>query len=249
MTVDFHERQQEFLHKQHEKREKYRSEEGKEFSFKPKINATSGVIIEADPERCNENSEQKYDRLYNKDVRKANENRELMEEELYSKYTYQPKINHLSRLMVADRAPTDILNLTQISKSTLTHPIHQEYEQKHRKECTFKPKINNNYSNVRSEYTNKDILKAKLQEKAMQRRQVEEQKRMDQEYEELKDCTFKPVINNDQYQAHDQVVVVRGLSRYMELQELALKKTQDQIDREIKGKNLNYLFYSFWTRE
>lgn len=239
MSNDFYERQQEFLHKQHERREKYRSEEGKEFSFKPKINATSGVIIEADPDRANENSEQKYERLYNRDARKVNETREMIEEELYGKYTYQPQINHLSRLMAADRTSMDLLELTQNSK-LLTHSVHQEIEQKHRKECTFKPKINNNYNDIKSEYSNKDKLKAKLQEKAKQRRQTEEQKRMDKEYEELKDCTFKPIINNGVPQAHDQVVVVRGLSRYMELQELALKKTNDQIEREIKGKNFIY---------
>ena len=65
---------------------------------------------------------------------------------------------------------------------------------------------------------------------------------MDKEYEELKDCTFKPNINEGIPQAHNQVVVVRGLSRYMELQELRQKKNQDKIEREIELFGLGHKF-------
>ena len=66
---DFLERQQEFLHKQHEKLQNRRNEEGKEFSFKPQINTTSEIIVEANADRANETNEEKYMRLYAKDYK------------------------------------------------------------------------------------------------------------------------------------------------------------------------------------
>lgn len=66
---DFYERQQEFLHKQHEKLQNRRNQEGKEFSFKPKINPTSEVIVDADSDRANETNEERYMRLYAKDFK------------------------------------------------------------------------------------------------------------------------------------------------------------------------------------
>ena len=239
---NFHERQQDFLHKKHEKQEQQINNEGNQYSFHPQINSTSGVIVEADPDRCNEKGDDKYQRLYSKDYRKQMETRENIEYELYGQYNFQPKINPLSRVMAAERSNIDILELTQNTKSTLGHSVHQEIEERQRKECTFKPKINKNYNNVQSAYVNKSEMKAKLHEKAMERRQIEEQKRMDREYEELKDCTFKPNVNEGIPQAHNQVVVVRGLSRYMELQELKQKKHQDKLEREVEVFGLGHKF-------
>lgn len=237
---DFFERQQEFLHRQHEKREKYRNEEGKEFSFKPQINSTSGIIIEADPSRANETAEERYNRLYHKDVQKAEETRYQIEQELYGHYNYQPQINPLSRLMAADRPAAHMLDSTQ-NKSTLAHMIHQELDEKKRKEYTFKPKINNNYPEVKSAYANKEELKAKLEEKARERRLKGDQERKVREYQELKDCTFKPAIK-ELPRSHQEVVVVRGLARHMELQEMKIKKTQDQLEREAKVFGLGHKF-------
>ena len=69
-----------------------------------------------------------------------------------------------------------------------------------------------------------------------------DQERMDREYEELKYCTFKPNINDGFPNSHNNVVVVRGLARHMELVELAQKKTQDQIEREIQVFGLGHKF-------
>ncbi|CAI2385956.1 unnamed protein product [Moneuplotes crassus] len=239
---NFHERQQEFLHKKHERQEFHRNNEGRDFTFKPQINSTSAVIVEADPDRCTETREQKYGRLYKTDFQKAETTRQTIEQELYGKYDFKPQICPLSRVMAAQRESGNLLEYTQNTKSTLGHSVHQEIDSKSRKECTFKPKINRNYTNVKSAYVNKSEMKAKLQEKAMERRQKEEQKRMDREYEELRDCTFKPTINTGIPEAHNEIVVVRGLSRHMELQELKQKKDHDRLQREIEVFGLGHKF-------
>ena len=238
---DFHERQQDLLQRQHENRENRRNEEGKEFSFKPKINSTSGIMIEADPERSRENANDKFHRLYNIDKRKAEQTRDMIEQELYGQYTYKPQINNLSRMMAVDRTMDNMLDVNH-NKSTLSHTIHHEMDENKKKEYTFKPKINKNYPEVQSAYVSKADMKAKLAEKARERRMKQEKQRMDREYDELKDCTFTPVINHNIPEAHNEVVVVRGLARYMELQELAQKKTMDQIEREVEVFGLGHKF-------
>lgn len=240
-TKNFYERQQEFLHKQHEKREAKRNQEGQEFTFKPKINSTSNIIIEADPQRAGEQDTDKYNRLYQKDYQKAEAAKEALEYELYGKFTFKPEINNLSKLMAADRTTLDLIEAAQ-NKSTLTHNVHSEMNMQKIKECTFQPKINKNYKEIPATYTNKEEMKAKLEEKARLRRLKHEQVMNNREYEEIKDCTFKPTINQGVPKSINEVVVVRGLGRFMELQELAVKKTQDQLEREAQVFGLGHKF-------
>jgi hypothetical protein len=238
---NFYERQQEFLHKQHEKREAQRNEEGQQFSFKPQINSTSGIIVEADPERAGERDQDRYHRLYSKDFHKAEAAKEAIEQELYGQYTYKPVINQLSKLMAADRTHMDLLETTH-NKSTLSSNMHNEMNLQKVKDYTFKPKINNNYKEIPATLSNKDEMKAMLHEKARVRRMKQEQAINNKEYDEIKDCTFKPTVNQGIPKASSQVVVVRGLGRYMELQELAQKKTQDQLEREAQVFGLGHKF-------
>lgn len=172
---------------------------------------------------------------------KAEEARGAIEQELYSQYTYKPKINELSKLMAAHRSPNQLYEVSR-DKSTLSQTVHHELNEKKIKDYTYKPKINSNYPEIKSEYSNKDELKAKLQEKARQRRLKTDQERNNREYEELKYWTFKPTINEDYQRANNEVVVVRGLARHMELSEMALKKMQDQVEREIQVFGLGHKF-------
>lgn len=89
---DFYERQEAFIKKQYEKREEARKKWADEerFSFKPEINATSEVIVESDPNRGGENSQERIMRLYKKDQKKQEVVREIIEREVYSQYTFKP---------------------------------------------------------------------------------------------------------------------------------------------------------------
>jgi hypothetical protein len=62
-----------------------------------------------------------------------------------------------------------------------------------------------------------------------------EQMRKNKEYENLKDCTFTPnIIRSPPPGASNAPILVRGLGRFLEKQELARKKLQEQKDREEK---------------
>ena len=98
---DFYDRQQAFLEKQIEKREAIKNQHSDhaKCTFKPEINVTSEIIVESDPKRGNETEEDKFMRLYKKDQQKKEVVKEMLEKELYSDYTFQPKINRISKTL------------------------------------------------------------------------------------------------------------------------------------------------------
>ena len=118
-------------------------------------------------------------------------------------------------------------------------------------QCTFHPNINQNYQHIPSNYGAihypaylvestenlanfvplKDHLKMQLEEKARRRREMMEQERRNKEYEMLKDCTFKPKINEGVL-GNDKVVIVKGIGRHMELQDLKRKQEEEKLMRE-----------------
>ena len=66
-------------------------------TFVPKINRISQFLIEADPQRTNENSYEKVDRLSRKDAQKREIFQEQMHKAHYDQYTFKPEINKISK--------------------------------------------------------------------------------------------------------------------------------------------------------
>lgn len=59
----------------------------------------------------------------------------------------------------------------------------------------------------------------------------------------MKDCTFKPeILNNEPSTSKDQVVIVRGLGRHLELKELQKKKEEEKKLREAEVFGLFHKF-------
>ena len=87
---DFHERQNAFLQKQQENRQKAANKfgDGAQCTFKPEINLTSEIICESDPQRGLENQEDRFQRLYEQDRQKIQVVKEMKEQEVYGQYTF-----------------------------------------------------------------------------------------------------------------------------------------------------------------
>ena len=98
---NFHERQNEFLKKQIEKRQEISNKFGEQAhcTFKPAINLTSAIIAENDPQRGIEKSAEKFKRLSVQDAQKKEVIRELKEAEMYGDLTFKPKINETSNII------------------------------------------------------------------------------------------------------------------------------------------------------
>ena len=59
----------------------------------------------------------------------------------------------------------------------------------------------------------------------------------------MKDCTFKPILlNNVPATQKEEVVVVRGLGRHLELKELQKKKEEEKKLREAEVFGLGHKF-------
>jgi len=62
-----------------------------EYTFTPKINMTSDVLMRADLDRANESVKDKVDRLYKKDFDTIKKRKEQLETLHYAQYDFKPK--------------------------------------------------------------------------------------------------------------------------------------------------------------
>ena len=110
------------------------------------------------------------------------------------------------------------------------------------KDCTFKPAVNNNIK-VDSVYSSEnqkqfsEQLKAQLKEKQAKIAQA----RRNKEYQEIKDCTFYPSINQGVPQTKEEVEI-KGLERHLELKELQRRKDLELQLREAEVFGINCKF-------
>ena len=221
------------------------SEKEAQYSFKPAINLTSEIICESDPQRQQADQVQ---RLYQQDMQKKEVYREIKENEIYGSYTFQPKINKVSKTLASDYR-------TELIQENMSNPAAKEkfrqkqdkYIREKQSEYTFQPNLetkkNRAYENVPSTLGGegeqfsqnlKKRLKEKQQKIAAERRQ--------REMEELDECTFKPRTNPEIMDNGSEVVVVRGLGRHLELQELKKKQEEERKLRELEVFGVNHKF-------
>ena len=60
--------------------------------------------------------------------------------------------------------------------------------------------------------------------------------------DELQHCTFKPQVNAEILDNRDEVVIVKGLGRHLELQELKKKQMEENQLREAEVFGINHRF-------
>lgn len=70
-----------------------------EYEFKPQISETSKMIVEAKMSRAGETEHDKIERLAFRDKQKSEALKEYVKEQYYKKYSFQPSINELSKVM------------------------------------------------------------------------------------------------------------------------------------------------------
>lgn len=58
----------------------------------------------------------------------------------------------------------------------------------------------------------------------------------------MKECTFQPQTNDFVADNHEEVVIVKGLGRHLELQELKRRQEEDKRLREAEVFGVNHKF-------
>lgn len=162
---DFLERQKiyEEIKKERLERKLSKSIEHSVYTFSPKINLTSDILMKADHSRANEDIKGKVDRLYKDDFDKIKSRKEQLEKFYYAQYDFKPKINDISRFVGKDNTYEDLAMKKESSKT-------KKYRQDRNKDetygCTFKPKINKDnkyFDNVQSNYKSDEGMLKRIQ--------------------------------------------------------------------------------------
>ena len=209
---------------------------------------TSDIICESDPTRGAENEDEKIMRLYKKDQKKQEIVREMIEKEVYSQFTYKPQINKISKTLAK---PSSIDELAYNPKGALKkEQLQEQFSNQEVNYCTFRPQTTQNkkYKDVQSAYSiteceSMEQYSKNLKEKLKEKQEKISNLRKQREYEQQKECTFQPqILEKETSTSKDQVVVVRGLGRHLELKELQKKKEEEKKLREAEVFGLNHKF-------
>jgi hypothetical protein len=170
---DFLERQKIYDEIKRERLEKKLSKsiDDNTYTFKPEINLTSDIIIKADTNRANENTDERVNRLYKQNYDKIKTRKEQLESFYYSQYDFKPKINHISKIVGKEHSIEELAT-RNASKAKIKRVAEDDIE-----ECTFKPILNQN-KHVQSSYKfDENILDRIQQEMKTKNEKVEELKR------------------------------------------------------------------------
>jgi len=228
---DFLERQKIYdeIKKERLERKLSKSIENNQYTFSPKINLTSDILIKADHMRSNEDIKDKVDRLYKEDFEKLKNRKEQLEKCYYAQYDFKPKINEISRFVGRDPTIDDLYMKKESSK---VRKIKEEATIQ--EECSFKPKINKNkFENIHSNYKpDENILKRIQDELKNKNEKVEEIKNLMEE-KNMQECKFQPDIKKDtpNYDTKEPIVM-KGFAKHIEQMENARKAKRDKEERE-----------------
>ena len=199
-----------------------------ELTFKPKINSNSELIAKTNPERIDEDINDKYQRLYEEAEILKNKKEQLIE--FYNaQYSFTPKINDISKLLGN--------NYLSLKSDIDINKITQEPD-----ECTFKPKILNNekYNSIESNYKFDENISKKIEEEILNRTNRINQLKSEYFYTNIKECKFTPEINKNiynlkMYYTNNNNYYQKGLKKHLEQMEKAKKAKQEKDERVKKA--------------
>jgi len=170
-------------------------------TFNPSINKISNFLVEADAERANETPEQRMERLSKKDAVKREIFQEQMQKAYYDQFSFQPEINEISK-GIGKKTSLDCLAYNKEGKQHIKmmqeQSVYAELEG-----CSFRPVINKNKGEKAVPYYKDkenimDNIKIMLKKKEIE---IDQQKKIS-EYQELKECTFKPEVKREVPEEH-----------------------------------------------
>mmetsp|Transcript_28557 Transcript_28557/g.50753 ORF Transcript_28557/g.50753 Transcript_28557/m.50753 type:complete len:779 (+) Transcript_28557:58-2394(+) len=246
----FMERQQAHLEKTRSKQKLLQSEAESDphCTFRPNIDKNSEYIVESMPHRIAETSEDKFQRMSKEEHVRREQLKAQIEADYYNKFKFEPKINPISKELGRSSTFNDLAyNKDGRKEKRLLVEAQAAMEELH---YSFQPKLvtSRKYANVESDYRQgEEILKTIEQRKLSKEEKLLTIKK-EKEYEELKDCRFRPQVK-EKTASSNGPVVVNGLSRYLELRDLARRQEEEKREREEKVfmKNVKHDPYHVYT--
>ena len=207
-----------------------------QFPFRPAVNEMSRGILEADPEYHELSLEDKIRRLAIVDKERLECKLRRLQEEEDRRYPYKPQIDPNSKLLAKSKNLTDLADVTERQKRL--NEKKKEAEEERMRECRFKPDLSmtSNYKRVESAYSEKNYSK-KMEEQFEKKRLEAESLRKQSEFEQLKECTFKPDTSKAKRSLSKVPIgsvdtIVRGMENVYRNKDMQEKKKRDLLLRE-----------------
>ncbi|KAJ7514687.1 hypothetical protein O6H91_23G055500 [Diphasiastrum complanatum] len=227
--ADFFSRQQHYMQLIEEKKKKKEREVlPADFTFRPNIGNAS-LILEQSMWKSvfQESASERVERLAYRDKDRQLLIREKVSEEYYAQFNFQPEIDDISKLVGRSTSIKDLYSNRKGKKvkEALEQAARDDFQQK----CPFRPEVSINKSS-----------KGELQSLVLERRQNrKERAKSEKEYQtmrelqEMKECTFKPSLNSIPPK-ETSPILIKGLERHLQLQEIAKQMRKDKEDLEKK---------------
>jgi len=199
------------------------------FTFQPKIGNAS-IILQYSPlqEGNRETTCERLERLSYQDNVRRHHIRQRISDNYYAQFKFQPQIDQTSNELVVGASTHYELHKNEKgkkTKKTLEQSAYQEFMQK----CTFHPEVN-----VHKSHHNLERILQNRRKFRKQKTKSIEQLQAERELEEFKECTFKPIVHEVPPKPME-AIVIKGLGRHLELQELAkqMKKDHEEWERKV----------------
>jgi len=204
-------------------------------TFVPKINKISQFLIEADPQRVNESEAERLERLSKKDAQKKEIFQEQMQKLHYEQYSFKPEINQISK-DIGKKTTVDDLAYNRDAKEHL-RILREKSIDNMLTMCSFQPQVNKKkkYENVEPLYSKEESIMDNVKLVNKKKEIKYDQQRKMEEYNEMKECTFKPKIKGE---VGEEILKpklqarVAGLDKFMQMRDRHKKLIQEKKERE-----------------
>lgn len=247
---EFEERQKNYIERLKSKKDaQMKQQEDLENSwFKPKIyDSSKKIISKVDSSREQEEKDLVF-RLSVTALKKRAEKMKQITNEVYKDVTFSPKIDNVSKAIGRRNSIQELYENSRGKKRR--ESVKEKLDEELKSQCTFKP-VTNDYQkgvadNIESELTNhygwieysrfmhgnddksrvsSKVLGKDFKEYWINRDKLQNNGKIEKEIRELQDCTFSPEVIAFEYKKElsHQPIVVRGLGKFLELQEQSQK--------------------------
>jgi hypothetical protein len=209
---------------------------------KPRVSGVSELIVASQPSRAGESFAERLERLSYRDKERTDKLRRSVQDEYYAQFTHKPKINKISSIIAKGHTHEELYHdeRSKAVRQQATRAAEEAFQKAH----PFRPKINpdgdqhNNSTTmggVMSRSTlaldRPDEVLTRIAEYKTRREERLEELRMSREYDELRDCTFKPALAPKIAQPTGPVIVP-GLGKHLSRAEEAKRQQDEQRRRE-----------------
>ena len=225
---DFLERQQGHKAKSEKEKALLFSASAENLKFKPTISENSKIILNCKRNLDGESFREKIDRIVKGDMERNRKLKNKLENEVYGKFKFSPDINEISKVLVKNSSflVDDLKNKKKLRAQASVAEIE--------KTCSFSPCLNNNkrFERVRSAYTQNEEILNGIEKKRKEKNLNAKMAKDIVEVKEREKCTFKP--KRIPRISSDGDVKVKGVDRFYELRNLALRQKEEKETREKK---------------